>query len=112
MSFSPVHELVEDVAAVVIALALLCRPTEPSAVGIWSLSPMVGIDKLRHRKIRIVRDYGRVDRREAPQYYRDATDRQTCMPSASSLRTMEEWRREKREGQRIVGGLSRIGRGC
>jgi hypothetical protein len=25
--------------------------------------------KLRHRKVRVVRDYGMFDRREAPQYY-------------------------------------------
>jgi hypothetical protein len=33
-----------------------------------------GVEKLRHRKIRIVRDYGRFDRREAPQYYAGVKD--------------------------------------
>lgn len=27
--------------------------------------------KLRHRKVRVVRDYGCFDRREAPQFYED-----------------------------------------
>jgi len=38
----------------------------------WSPGKFGG--KLRHRKIRIVRDYGRFDRREAPQYYADVKD--------------------------------------
>jgi hypothetical protein len=30
-----------------------------------------GIGKLRHRQVRVIRDYGMSDRREAPQYYAD-----------------------------------------
>jgi heme-degrading monooxygenase HmoA len=37
----------------------------------WSPASIPGFDKLRHRRMRIVRDYGRFDRREAPQYYAD-----------------------------------------
>jgi heme-degrading monooxygenase HmoA len=58
-------------------LALLISWTDAKAADAWSLSQIDGIDRLRHRKIRIVRDYGRFDRREAPQYYADVTDRQT-----------------------------------
>jgi len=35
----------------------------------WRPNTMGGID-LRHRSVRIIRDYGMHDRREAPQYYR------------------------------------------
>jgi heme-degrading monooxygenase HmoA len=34
------------------------RPAQPAAAA-----------KLRHRQVRIIRDYGMFDRREAPQYY-------------------------------------------
>jgi len=37
----------------------------------WTPKKIDGIDKLRHRKVRVVRDYGRFDRREAPQFYPD-----------------------------------------
>jgi hypothetical protein len=39
--------------------AAMWRPAEPAPAG-----------KLRHRQVRIIRDYGMFDRREAPQYYR------------------------------------------
>ncbi|KAH8898084.1 hypothetical protein GQ53DRAFT_742244 [Thozetella sp. PMI_491] len=32
---------------------------------------------LRYRRVRIIRDYGKYDRREAPQYYKDAEGRET-----------------------------------
>jgi hypothetical protein len=34
-------------------------------------------DKARVRRVRIVRDYGKYDRREAPQYYADAKGGET-----------------------------------
>lgn len=34
-------------------------------------------DDVRVRRVRVIRDYGKYDRREAPQYYADATGRQT-----------------------------------
>ena len=58
-------------------LALLVSWTDAKAAHARSLKRVEGLDKLRHRKIRIVRDYGRFDRREAPQYYPDVNDRQT-----------------------------------
>ena len=36
-----------------------------------------GIEKLRHRSVRVIRDYGRFDRREAPQFYHDVKGRET-----------------------------------
>jgi heme-degrading monooxygenase HmoA len=61
-------------------LALLVSWTDAQAAVAWSPQPIDGIDSLRHRKIRIVRDYGRFDRREAPQYYPDVNDRETLHP--------------------------------
>ena len=34
-------------------------------------------DGLRYRKVRIIRDYGKYDRREAPQFYKDAHGQET-----------------------------------
>jgi heme-degrading monooxygenase HmoA len=50
-------------------LALLTSWSDADAGRAWSPTRLAGVEKLRHRKIRIVRDYGRFDRREAPQYY-------------------------------------------
>jgi heme-degrading monooxygenase HmoA len=58
-------------------MALLVSWADVKAADAWSPEQIEGIEKLRHRKVRIVRDYGRFDRREAPQYYPDITDRQT-----------------------------------
>jgi heme-degrading monooxygenase HmoA len=55
-------------------LALLTSWKDTDAGKAWSPGKPAGIVKLRHRKIRIVRDYGRFDRREAPQYYADARE--------------------------------------
>ena len=44
------------------------------------LGKTAGIDKLRHRRIRVVRDYGRFDRREAPQFYPDIKGAETKHP--------------------------------
>jgi hypothetical protein len=41
------------------------------AAGGWSPGKTDGVTMLRQRRIRIVRDYGRFDRREAPQFYPD-----------------------------------------
>jgi len=55
-------------------LALLTSWRDTDAGKAWSPGKSEGIEKLRHRKIRIVRDYGRFDRREAPQYYADVRE--------------------------------------
>ena len=58
-------------------LALLVSWIDSKAADAWSPKQIDGIDRLRHRKVRVVRDYGRFDRREAPQYYPDVKDRET-----------------------------------
>jgi|SRR5689334_3732262 len=55
-------------------LALLVSWTDREAGKAWSPGKIGDIEKLRHRKIRIVRDYGRFDRREAPQYYAEVRE--------------------------------------
>jgi len=55
-------------------LALLVSWTDRGAGKAWSPGEIGDIEKFRHRKIRIVRDYGRFDRREAPQYYAEVRE--------------------------------------
>jgi heme-degrading monooxygenase HmoA len=58
-------------------MALLLSWTDASAAAAWSPKQADRIGQLRHRKVRVVRDYGRFDRREAPQFYPDAKGRET-----------------------------------
>jgi heme-degrading monooxygenase HmoA len=55
-------------------LALLTSWKDADAGRAWSPGEIGGIHRRRHRKIRIVRDYGRFDRREAPQYYAEVRE--------------------------------------
>ncbi len=55
-------------------LVLLIGWRSLEAASSWRPKKADGIDRLRHRQIRIVRDYGRFDRREAPQFYPDVQD--------------------------------------
>jgi len=54
------------------------EPGNPILLQAWSdphnaaFIPPDGQKELRHREIRIIRDYGMFDRRENPQYYPDA----------------------------------------
>jgi hypothetical protein len=43
----------------------------------------VGADQLRHRIVRVVRDYGMFDRRESPQYYPAIGDGTAAQPDHS-----------------------------
>jgi hypothetical protein len=61
-------------------LALLVGWKDPKAGNAWSPRKTDGIASLRHRKVRIVRDYGRFDRREAPQFYPDVKGAVTKHP--------------------------------
>src|SRR6185312_7357113 len=61
-------------------LALLVSWKDAKAAAAWSPRKIEGMDELRHRKIRIVRDYGRFDRREAPQFYPDVQGAETKHP--------------------------------
>lgn len=63
-------------------LALLISWKDTKAADAWSPAKFDGVEKLRHRKVRVIRDYGRFDRREAPQYYEDAKGRDTLHASA------------------------------
>jgi heme-degrading monooxygenase HmoA len=51
-------------------LLLLGRWRVVAAAKAWSPRPPAGAGTMRHRLVRIIRDYGMSDRREAPQYYR------------------------------------------
>jgi heme-degrading monooxygenase HmoA len=61
-------------------LALLVGWRDPGAANAWSPRKIDGIAGLRHRKVRVVRDYGRFDRREAPQFYPDVKGGETKHP--------------------------------
>ncbi|THD53276.1 MAG: antibiotic biosynthesis monooxygenase [Bradyrhizobium sp.] len=61
-------------------LALLVGWIGPEAANAWSPKKVDGIEQLRHRQIRVVRDYGRFDRREAPQFYPDIKGAETRHP--------------------------------
>jgi heme-degrading monooxygenase HmoA len=58
-------------------IALLIGWKDAEAASRWSPKKIDGVEKLRHRRIRVVRDYGRFDRREAPQYYPDVKGGET-----------------------------------
>jgi heme-degrading monooxygenase HmoA len=58
-------------------IALLVGWKNPKAAGMWKPGTFDGVAKLRHRRVRVVRDYGRFDRREAPQFYPDVKGRHT-----------------------------------
>jgi len=52
-------------------IALLVSWKDAEAGNSWTPNAPKDVQTLRHRKIRIVRDYGMFDRREAPQFYPD-----------------------------------------
>jgi heme-degrading monooxygenase HmoA len=58
-------------------LALLVGWKTAEAASRWMPNRIDGIEKLRHRCVRVIRDYGRFDRREAPQFYADVKGRET-----------------------------------
>lgn len=58
-------------------MALVLAWKDAKAADAWAPKKIDGIEKLRHRKVRVVRDYGRFDRREAPQFYDDVKGRET-----------------------------------
>jgi heme-degrading monooxygenase HmoA len=64
-------------------LALLVAWKDTNAGKAWSPEKNAGIEKLRHRKVRVVRDYGRFDRREAPQFHPDVKGAETKHPEAA-----------------------------
>ncbi len=58
-------------------LAVLVGWRDATAAGAWMPKKLDGIERLRHRRVRVVRDYGRFDRREAPQFYPDVKGART-----------------------------------
>jgi heme-degrading monooxygenase HmoA len=58
-------------------IALLVGWRDAKAAESWTPTQLAGMATVRHRKVRVVRDYGRFDRREAPQFYPDAEGRET-----------------------------------
>ena len=58
-------------------LALLLLWKDQRSSGGWSPVKPAGARMLRHRGVRIVRDYGMFDRREAPQFFSDLRGRET-----------------------------------
>jgi heme-degrading monooxygenase HmoA len=58
-------------------MALLVAWKDAKGAASWQPKRVDGIETLRHRRVRIVRDYGRFDRREAPQFYPDVEGRET-----------------------------------
>jgi heme-degrading monooxygenase HmoA len=61
-------------------MALSVGWKDARAADAWQPKKIGGIAELRHRKVRVVRDYGRFDRREAPQFYADVKGRETKHP--------------------------------
>jgi heme-degrading monooxygenase HmoA len=61
-------------------MALLVSWSDAKAGRLWTPTKIDGVESLRHRSVRVVRDYGRFDRREAPQYYEDVKGRETLHP--------------------------------
>ena len=62
------HELFESIYAPGKFL-LLASWRDADAADAWQPTPIPAAQPLRHRQVRIVRDYGMFDRREAPQFY-------------------------------------------
>jgi len=58
-------------------VALLISWSDAKVAAVWTPVKVAGVQTLRHRKIRIIRDYGMFDRRESPQFYPDAKGRET-----------------------------------
>jgi heme-degrading monooxygenase HmoA len=50
-------------------LLLLVSWRDANAADSFSPKPPAGTKSLRHRSVRVIRDYGMFERREAPQYY-------------------------------------------
>jgi hypothetical protein len=59
-------------------MALLVAWKDTKTANSWMPKKIEGI--LRHRKVRVVRDYGRFDRRD-PQFYSDVKGRETKHPA-------------------------------
>jgi heme-degrading monooxygenase HmoA len=61
-------------------LALLIGWRNAQAANAWSPKKIDGVETLRHRRVRVIRNYGQFDRREAPQFYPDVKGAETKHP--------------------------------
>lgn len=52
-------------------IVLVASWADAEAASAWSPSKPDSVAAIRHRQVRIIRDYGMFERREAPQYYPD-----------------------------------------
>jgi heme-degrading monooxygenase HmoA len=68
------HELFESITSPGKMLTLACWQ-DGSAATAWHAKRDTGESGMRHRNVRVIRDYGMFDRREAPQFYPDVTGR-------------------------------------
>ncbi|MEA2775004.1 MAG: hypothetical protein QOF90_410, partial [Acetobacteraceae bacterium] len=50
-------------------LLILGSWRDRSAADAWTPTPFQGVGRIRHRQVRVIRDYGMFERREAPQFY-------------------------------------------
>ena len=50
-------------------LLILGSWRDKSAAATWKPEPFEGAGEIRHRQVRVIRDYGMFERREAPQFY-------------------------------------------
>lgn len=80
------HELFESIYTPG-KLILLVSWREAEAANAWKPRASASLRPLRHRQVRIIRDYGLFDRREAPQYYPDPARRErgTTQPATSEI---------------------------
>jgi heme-degrading monooxygenase HmoA len=62
------HDIFESIATPG-KLAILASWKDARAAKTWEPRSFDGVKALRHRIVRVIRDYGMFDRREAPQYY-------------------------------------------
>jgi heme-degrading monooxygenase HmoA len=64
------HELFESITNPGKLLILGSWRDKAAARG-WAPTPFAGAGHIRHRQVRVIRDYGMFERREAPQFYLD-----------------------------------------
>jgi heme-degrading monooxygenase HmoA len=62
------HELFESIYTPG-KLVILGSWRDKSAAATWTPTPFEGASDIRHRRVRVIRDYGMRERREAPQFY-------------------------------------------
>jgi heme-degrading monooxygenase HmoA len=62
------HDIFESIATPG-KLAILASWKDAKAAGSWEPKFFDGAEDVRHRVVRVIRDYGMFDRREAPQFY-------------------------------------------